>query len=219
MPNIEFSTEGVVVFKSAIKNQADLWIETPPVYASPAGVEIAYDEMGKVLLERVRGVVGVPKEFNSSAVDGGTAVIPRFMYAGVAAAAERGYSLEQLKNSMYNHNSFQTMTLFTREINAVAKRLEIPLGLRPVGRMSVDDSLHSFALDEKTGLTIPGYRNQQIDARLDAYSQGHLPLEGLNAENDPMCAGQRTGINQHMYRAMLAICINDPHLYPATLAR
>jgi hypothetical protein len=215
-----FTPEGVIAFKDALKVHTDTWLDDPQFeYQASAGNEKAYDEMGRELLSRIRDTESVPDEFLSSAVDGGMSVIPRFMYAGAAKAATRGFSLEQLESSMYNHESFQTLTRLTHEINAVANRIEIPLGLRPVSGLSVDSSLHLFKIDEETGLTIPDYLSRKQGARLDAYSQEHLSLEELSRDNESLCVGQITGLNQHIYRSMLTICMNDPHLYVATLVR
>jgi hypothetical protein len=219
VPNTKFSPEEVTSFKSALAAHSEDWMINPPDYAAPAGEEKAYDEMGVALLDRVRQTPNVSDVFKKPSVTGGMSVIPRFMYAGAAKAAVAGFSIDQLKRSMYNHTSFNTLSAITHENIHVAKRIEIPLGLKRLPAVSVDYNLDAFDIDEETGLTIPKYNQRVLDARFDAYSQGHIESEALSATNPSFCEGQVTGINFHAYRAMLTICMNDPHLYTATLAQ
>lgn len=220
MPQITFSPEGVEQFKSALKKQAEAWPHELPKYTSHSGSEKAYDEMGLELLRRVRETPGVTPEFiNSTAVTGGVVVMPRFMYAGAAKAAMQGYTLDQLHSAMYNHESFNTIARMTRERKSVAKRIEIPLGIKPLTGISVHSGIHHFQIDEAHGLTIPRYNELLIDARLDAMSQGHIEPSEAAVENPSFCVGQTTGINRHVYRHMLFICMNDPNLYPSTIRR
>jgi hypothetical protein len=146
-------------------------------------------------------------------------VIPRFMYAGAAKSALVGFSINQLRSSMYNHASFNTLAAITHEDIHVTKRIEIPLGLKPLPAVSVDYALDAYEIDEESGLTISRYNARVLDARFDAYSQGHIGSDQLAVVNPSFCEGQITGINAHAYRAMLTICMNDPHLFQGTLDR
>jgi len=220
MPNTRFSPEGVLQFKAALGEQAQSWESNPPEYNAAPGSEKAYDKMGNELLSRVRESAGVGEEFKRPSVTSGMAVIPRFIYAGATKAALAGFSVDQLRQSMYNHGSFNTLSAITHERLPVAKRAEVSLGLKPLPGVSVDDHLDDFEISEETGLSIPRYGTDVLlDARFDAYYQGHINGEQLAATNPSFCEGQLTGINSHAYRAMLTICINDPHLFQATLDR
>jgi hypothetical protein len=219
MPGTTFSPEGVKAFKDALALHASEWSEDRPNYTAAAGKEKAYDEMGRELLDRVRQSAGVGDEFKYPSVSGGMSVIPRFMYAGAAKAGLVGLSIDQLKKSMYNHDSFNTLAAITHEDVHVAKRIEVPLGLKPLPGVSVDYNLEAFDISEESGLTISRYSTKVLDARFDAFSQGHILPEQLAATNPSFCEGQITGINSHAYRAMLTICMNDPHLFQATLSR
>jgi hypothetical protein len=175
--------------------------------------------MGRELLSRVRQADGVGDEFKAASVSAGMGVLPRFMYAGAAKSALVGFSIDQLRSSMYNHGSFNTLAAITREDVHVTKRIEIPLGLKPLPTVSVDYALDAYDIDEENGLTISRYGTRVLDARFDAYSQGHIGSDQLSATNPSFCEGQITGINAHAYRAMLTICMNDPYLFQATLDR
>jgi len=220
VPGKEFSPEGAQSFKNALAVQTTEWMNNTPTYTSAPGNEGAYDEMGQYLLERVLRTPGISDEFNGlMSVESGMEVMARFMYAGGAVAALQDFSIGQLKNAMYNYASFNTLSLFTHERQPVAKRVEIPLGLKKVGGVSVDYQLSDFRISEETGLSIPQYGLLRHGARSDAYHQGLIDDDELYAVNKSFCIGQTTGINMFAYKSMLTICLNDPYLYAATLAR
>lgn len=219
MPTTRFSPEGVLRFKAALGEQAQSWESNPPEYDATPGSEKAYDEMGSELLRRVRAADDLGEEFGHRSVTGGMAVIPRFMYAGAAKAALNGFSIERLNKSMYNHASFNTLSAVTHEEVHTAKRIEVAVGLKPLPAVSVDYHLDEFEISEESGLSIPAYIKLMLDSRRDAYDQGHLDSSQLVAVNASFCEGQLTGINRSAYKAMLTICINDPHLFQATLER
>lgn len=214
----DITPEQAIEFKSALREQVAIWSDLPIEYSSEPGSELAYDQMGRTLLTRINES-GVDKRFESTGTAGGMSVVPRFMYAGARRAAIQGFDLEQLQRGMYNHDSFNTLVELTRENIHTAKRIEIPLGLKPLPLVSVDYHIDEFQLDEVTGLSVPRYKHIWQDARMDAYFQGHVDGERMASRWESQCPGYTTGILQMVYRSMLLICLEDKNLFHATLER
>jgi hypothetical protein len=216
MPRISFELEEAAAFKAALGAHTASWSDNLPEYTHNDGSKDVYDQMGRELLKRVRATSGVPEVFISEAVEGGMAVIPRFLYAGAAKASLQGFNLGQLHAGMYNHASFNNLSQITREDALTAKIIERRLGLRPLS--SIDVSIDDFELSEANGLSVPRYHEIRADGRAESYSKGHIVSKDPDIEYPVSCPGQITGINATAYRCMLTICMNDSSLYQATLA-
>ncbi len=220
MPRI-ITPEQSEAFKTALRTETAQWNDTIPPYTNEPGSIGVYDEMGDILLARMRHIT-LPEYFHSSAISGGMAVIPRFMYAGGAKAALAGLTIDQLHSAMYTSASFNTLSLLTREKNKVATRIELALGLKRGPYESVDDRLAEYKIDSEEGLSIPRYHflRDSIREELFVESEGRqISAQEVRAENPILCEGHQAGLVATVYRSMLHICLQDAHLYPATLAR
>jgi hypothetical protein len=208
--------EQVVSFRDASRRQIETWTDTPLDHGTEPGSVRAYTRMGETYRQRMLDD-GLDARFRSMSVEGGLAIIPRFLYAGAAKAAMLGYSLNQLQDGLYNRTSYETLGLLTNESNAVVVQHEMILGLRPTGLKSVDESLDHYIFDPENGLRFENYQRDRGQAVMDTYIR-HGDFPELNTSGESLCEGHRTGVLAIAYRAMLMISISDPSLFQATLA-
>jgi hypothetical protein len=208
--------EQALSFRDATRRQIETWPTNIPNYTAAPGTPLVYDEMGQAYRRRMLED-GLNQRFGSMSVEGGLAVIPRFLYAGVAKAAQLGYTLEQLKLGMYNRKSYESLSLMTNALNDVIVQHEMIIGLRPGGLKSVDESLDHYTFDPENGL---GYQNFERDrglAVMDSYIR-HGTFNEPSKDGESMCEGQRAGVLAMAYRAMMLISLADPNLFQATIA-
>lgn len=219
MSNTTFSPESVEAFQSSLAQASGDWLAAIPSYDNEAGSQAVYDQMGVELLDRTLNTPDLAAEFSMPSVTAGMEIFPRFMYAGAAKAALLGYGLSELRQGMYKGESFNSLILITKEPKSVAKRIEIPLGLKKLVHCDIDPNINLYDFSPEAGLTVGKYIFHRNMARRDAYAQELIEEEGLTAENPSFCVGQNTGINRHIYHHMLSICMTDPNLFQATLLR
>jgi len=205
-------------YRSAIKEVADHWNDTPPDYAATAESSDTYMAMRTILTERMIATdQDVEKVAKSIPNQAGLEVIGRFFHVGAAKAALQGYSVAALGEALYKPNSFRQLVPLTRESTDSARRIEAAVGLTDYSRIAP----HEFTLDEQ-GLVITRYAMHRYITRANLEREERLTHEeaySLTPEDDPIrCAGLTSGLTRYAYKYMLDICLKDPALFQATIA-
>lgn len=203
-------------FRDAARRQQQQWAQDLPDYTFAAGTPPVYDQMGRVLLQRMRAD-GLDPRFDSTGVVGGLAILPRWLYAGAAKANQLGYDSEALYAGMYNHATFQNLSWLTQETNATAVQMELELGLRMGGIYTPDARLDLYTFDPEHGLGYRDFDRLVREGRIEATLRKGTLQDVSTGET--RCEGERSGVNAMAYRTMLLICLEDPNLFQATLAR
>ncbi len=215
-------------FLDVARRQQAVWQEDPQPYRSEAGTHRAFDEFSHNFLTRMRGDEELDAFFERISSDAGFAVTAQFLYIGGAKAALNGYNLQETRAAMYNHNSFNNLTLFTRERQKVTRRLESAYGLIFNYYHEPEDELELYSISTEDGLALEDYQHRRDRTRMEVYMKEYRegnedyidPASVRNkSENPVFCQGHTAGILAVTYRTMLMISLDDPHLYPATLRR
>lgn len=211
-------------YKDSLREVVKKWPANPHDYEATAGSQAAYDEMGLVVLERMREE-GIPTSLDTPNARYGFSIIPRFIYAGAAKAEQQGLTMKGLIKAMRHPNSFRQLQLPTRETDPAAREIEFETGLRTTSPYSnVDPRLDEYTIDPTTGLDIPMYAIHRTRARGRLFDERRISAKEYTSDNpdqDPVrCTAHRgSGILALGYKSVLTVAIEDPSLFQATLNR
>lgn len=211
-------------YKATLKEVVKKWASNPHDYEAAPGTQAAYDEMGHTVLERMREE-GVPVSLDTPNAQYGFSILPRFVYAGAAKAYQQGLTMQGLVKAMRHPNTFRQLQLPTRETNPAAKEIEFETGLRTTSPYSnIDQKIDEYSISPETGLVIPHYPIHRVRTRTRLFEEGRITEEEYltdNPDKDPVrCAAHRgSGILALGYKSVLAVAIEDPSLFQATLNR